>query len=177
MDSISRHTLGQHLQTLRQARGLSLSQLAAEAKVAKSNLSRLEQGDGNPTLDTLWRLARQLGVPFGTLVAPLAAAVDDAGASVQLIMQSRSDVPVDAYLMRLAPHHRREAEAHTAGTRETVQLIEGSLTVGPPADSRQLDVGECYTFASDVPHAYLSGDSGAALLVTIVYLPEPAAHV
>ena len=66
MDKLSLGTLGQHLQSLRLARGWSLSQLAAAAGSAKSNLSRLEQGNGNPTLDTIWRLAVQLGVPFGT---------------------------------------------------------------------------------------------------------------
>ena len=89
MDEISLETLGRHLQALRQARGLSLSQLAGQAAIAKSNLSRLEQGNGNPTIDTLWRLARQLRVPFGTLIAPIATSVEDSGVSVQLIEQSQ----------------------------------------------------------------------------------------
>ena len=66
MDQLSLETLGRHLQSLRVARGWSLSGLAAAAGVAKSNLSRLEQGNGNPTLDTIWRLAVQLNVPSAT---------------------------------------------------------------------------------------------------------------
>lgn len=70
MNKLSLNTLGQHLQALRLERGWSLSQLANEAGITKSNLCRLEQGNGNPTRDTLWRLAVQLNLPFGTLVAP-----------------------------------------------------------------------------------------------------------
>ena len=64
-------TLGRNLQKLRLDKGLSLSKLAADAGIAKSNLSRLEQGTGNPTIDTIWRLAVQLDVPFGSLVGVL----------------------------------------------------------------------------------------------------------
>ncbi len=74
MDKPSLNTLGRHIQLLRTERGLSLSQLAADAGIAKSNLSRIEQGEGNPTLDTIWRLAMQLDVPFGNLVAPVSGA-------------------------------------------------------------------------------------------------------
>ena len=77
MDQHSLETLGRHLQSLRVARGWSLSGLAAAAGVAKSNLSRLEQGNGNPTLDTIWRLAVQLNVPFGNLVAPIRVPVGE----------------------------------------------------------------------------------------------------
>lgn len=79
MDKLTLDTLGRHLQSLRLARGLSLSQLAADAGMAKSNLSRLEQGNGNPTLDTIWRLAGRLNVPFGNLVAPISVPVSDDG--------------------------------------------------------------------------------------------------
>lgn len=173
MDEIALETLGRHLQALRQARGLSLTQLAAQAEIAKSNLSRLEQGVGNPTIDTLWRLAKRLGVPFGTLVAPVATPVEENGISVRLIEQSHHrhhDEPaVDVYLMRCAPWTVRHAEAHAPGTRETLQVVEGRVSVGPPEQPRQLAAGEIFTFAADRPHVYRASDTGATLLVTIVY--------
>jgi transcriptional regulator with XRE-family HTH domain len=176
MDEISLETLGRHLQALRQARGLSLTQLAAQAEIAKSNLSRLEQGAGNPTIDTLWRLAKRLGVPFGTLVAPVATPVEENGVSVRLIEQShhqRHDEPaVDVYLMRCAPHTCRRAEGHAAGTRETLQVIEGQIAAGPTGAERHLAAGELFTFRADRPHDYRTSDVAATLLVTIVYAKE-----
>lgn len=176
MDKISLVTLGRHLQTLRQSQGLSLSQLAARASIAKSNLSRLEQGSGNPTIDTLWRLARELSVPFGTLVAPITAAVNDNGVTVQLVEQSRESPAVDVYLMRCSPQTQRHAEAHATGTVETLQIIGGRLDAGPAGEERTLTAGDVFTFDADQPHHYRTCDNGATLLVTIVYAKEAAHH-
>ena len=100
MDKASLITLGQHLQQLRLKQGLSLSQLAADAGIAKSNLSRLEQGNGNPTVDTIWRLAVQLNMPFGALVAPVNSSFGETGMEVRLIDQGQDTPKVDAYWMR-----------------------------------------------------------------------------
>ncbi|TVT16979.1 helix-turn-helix transcriptional regulator, partial [Amycolatopsis rhizosphaerae] len=50
--------------------GLSLTELARRAEVAKSTLSQLESGTGNPSVETLWALGTALGVPFSRLVDP-----------------------------------------------------------------------------------------------------------
>ena len=48
--------------------GLSLTELARRAGIAKSTLSQLESGVGNPGVETLWALSVALGVPFSRLV-------------------------------------------------------------------------------------------------------------
>ena len=49
---------------------MSLSELARRADVAKSTLSQLESGRGNPGVETVWALATALGVPFSALIDP-----------------------------------------------------------------------------------------------------------
>lgn len=170
MDELSLHTLGRHLQTLRLARGWSLSQLAAAAGIAKSNLSRLEQGNGNPTLDTIWRLAVQLNVPFGTLVAPIyEVPLGEDGVQVRLLDQGKEDPHVDAYWMRCAPNTTRHAEAHTPGAQESLTIISGQLEAGPVDAPATLAAGDTLTFAADQPHLYRTHEAWVTLLVTIVY--------
>src|SRR5215467_11018512 len=48
--------------------GLSLTELARRAGIAKSTLSQLESGVGNPGVEALWALGVALGVPFSRLV-------------------------------------------------------------------------------------------------------------
>ncbi|MFL6110100.1 MAG: helix-turn-helix domain-containing protein, partial [Catenulispora sp.] len=48
--------------------GVSIAELARRAGVAKSTLSQLEAGAGNPSIETLWSLGVALGVPFSRLV-------------------------------------------------------------------------------------------------------------
>src|SRR5579862_5391949 len=50
--------------------GLSLTEVARRAGIAKSTLSQLESGTGNPSVETLWALGVALGVPFSHLVDP-----------------------------------------------------------------------------------------------------------
>src|SRR2546423_10669091 len=57
-----------NLRRLRTARRMSLATLAARADVAKATLANLEQGRGNPTIETLWSLALRLGVAFSDLL-------------------------------------------------------------------------------------------------------------
>ncbi|WP_251978693.1 helix-turn-helix domain-containing protein [Salinicola avicenniae] len=175
MEIAARLSLGQHLQGLRQERGLSLSQLAGRAGIAKSNLSRLEQGQGNPTLDTLWRLARELDTSFGSLVAPIATPVEEPGVSVTLIERSDAIPAVDAYLMHLAPNTLRRAEAHPTGTRETLQVIAGELEAGTSDTARILGAGDLHRFAADRPHHYRTRDNAASVLVTVLYA-TPGEH-
>ena len=169
MDKLSLNTLGHHLQALRLERGWSLSQLASEAGIAKSNLCRLEQGNGNPTLDTIWRLAVQLNVPFGTLVAPIAVPLGEDGIQVRLIDQGKDNPQVDAYWMRCAPHTLRHAEAHSLGTRESLTLISGWLEAGPEGATTPLAPGDPLTFPADQPHLYRTQSAEATLMMTITY--------
>ena len=169
MDASSLNTLGQHLQSLRQARGWSISHLANAAGMAKSNLCRLEQGNGNPTLDTIWRLAVQLNVPFGTLVSPISIPLGEDGIQVQLIDQGKGSPQVDAYWMRCAPNTVRHAEAHTRGSKETLTLISGWLEAGPEGAVTTLTPGESLTFRADKRHFYRTEDLEATMLLTVTY--------
>lgn len=54
----------------RQRTGLSLAEIARRAGIAKSTLSQLEAGNGNPSLETLWSLCVALDIPFAGLLEP-----------------------------------------------------------------------------------------------------------
>ena len=173
MNTLSLRTLGRHIQELRTARGVSLSQLALDAGIAKSNLSRLEQGNGNPTLDTLWRLAVQLDVPFGDLVAPISDPVEDNGFLLRLIDQGNDAPRVDVYWMSCAPHSQRQSEAHNPGSRESITVISGQIDVCISTDSgpetTRVSAGEIYSFASDRPHYYQTFEPWTTVMVTMIY--------
>lgn len=48
---------GSEVKRLRKLRGLTLPELARLSKISKGGLSKIENGNGNPTLDTIARLA------------------------------------------------------------------------------------------------------------------------
>ena len=70
--------VGAKLQTLRQARKLSLDELSRRAGVSKSMLSQVERNLANPTVAVLWRLATALRIQAQAAATDVA---DDAGGS------------------------------------------------------------------------------------------------
>ncbi|MCY0964080.1 helix-turn-helix domain-containing protein [Parathalassolituus penaei] len=169
MDKPNFATLGQNLQSLRVSRGLSLSQLANDAGIAKSNLSRIEQGEGNPTIETIWRLAMQLKVPFGDLIARADIALGENGVQVRLIDQGNDNPRVDVYWMSCAPHSLRESEPHFEGTVESVTMISGEVLAGNTNAPKTLRAGDTFSFDASQPHSYRTGELWATMVVVVTY--------
>ncbi len=67
MTPTARH-VGLTLKRLREAQGLSQVAVAAKARLTREHLNRLEAGRYQPTLGTLTRLAKALGVPATDLL-------------------------------------------------------------------------------------------------------------
>lgn len=55
-------TLGEAIKAFRKAKGLTLVELAEQAKSHEGNLSRIERNTAKPSLDLLYRLADTLDV-------------------------------------------------------------------------------------------------------------------
>ena len=63
-------TIAAAIRRERERLGISSAELARRAGIAKSTLSQLEAGTGNPSVETLWAIAVVAGVPFSALVEP-----------------------------------------------------------------------------------------------------------
>jgi DNA-binding XRE family transcriptional regulator len=61
--------LGNRVKQLREEKGYSIKELAERAEMMRPNLSRLEHGRQEPSLETLERIARALNVPLVDVVA------------------------------------------------------------------------------------------------------------
>lgn len=61
---VNRLSLGQRIESLREAKKWSQEILSAKSGVAKNTINAIEQGKGNPTLKTLEILEKTLGDPL-----------------------------------------------------------------------------------------------------------------
>lgn len=161
--------------------GRSLAELATAAGIGKSTLHAIETGDANPSIETIWALARALAVPFGELLDPPAPAVrvvragegprveadEGAGMVAHLVAATGRGARTEWYVLDLASGPSRVAEAHTSGTVEHVYLVTGRLRVGPDEAPVELAPGDLATFPGDVGHRYeaLEDDTRALLLL------------
>jgi transcriptional regulator with XRE-family HTH domain len=173
--------IAREIRAHREARGLSLNATAERAGLSKTIVARIESGAGNPSLETLARIARALDVTVGTLLA------EDEPISSELIR--RSDGELMAYEsgirgrvlhvdgrdrrseiieLHLAPGTRYSSEAHAPGTEELVIALQGSVRVGPEGHEERLDEGDALRFAADVRHVY-QADKGCLALCCFSY--------
>lgn len=60
--------IGARIRALRQSKGLTQQTLADECDMEKPNLSRIENGNTNPTIKSLWKISNALGVKLKDLV-------------------------------------------------------------------------------------------------------------
>jgi transcriptional regulator with XRE-family HTH domain len=172
-------TIAAALRRERERVGVSIAELARRAGVAKSTLSQLEAGTGNPSIETLWSLCVALGVPFSLLVEPPAPIVrviragegprlsaDQADFVATLLAAGSPHTRRDLYVMELEPGKSREAEAHIPGSVEHVVVAAGRVQAGPAAEPVELGPGDYVSFPGDVPHHYEALEPGTwAVLV------------
>ncbi len=159
---------------------LSLSALAARAGLAKSTLSQLEAGKGNPNVETLWAIAMALGVPFSALFEGVSdssaliragqgtsIAADEADFTAVLLDKSPADRRRDLYRISLTPGSVRSADAHPRGTIEHAFVAHGRVRIGPRSQETELDTGDYFRFAGDVAHSY-EALGGPALILLVM---------
>lgn len=63
--------IGQNIKTQRKKRGMTAIELASLCDMEKSNMSRLEAGNTNPTVMTLYKISVVLGVKVQDLTKGL----------------------------------------------------------------------------------------------------------
>lgn len=160
--------------------GLSLTELARRAGIAKSTLSQLESGVGNPSVETLWALGSALGVPFSRLVdlprptvrvirsgeGP-AAYSERANYAATLLASCPPNARRDIYRIQVQPGEPRLSEPHMPGTAEHVVLSTGRALVGPAGQPADLSPGDYITYPGDAPHIFkaLETDTTAVMIM------------
>ena len=60
--------IGNRIKTLREEKNVPQQDLAAKCNIEKSNLSRIEAGRTNPTIYTLYKIAKNLNVSLFDIV-------------------------------------------------------------------------------------------------------------
>ncbi|WP_328807717.1 helix-turn-helix domain-containing protein [Nonomuraea antri] len=149
--------VGDRLRRLRQARGVSLSELARRAGIGKATLSGVETGTRNPTLETLWAITAQLGVPIGAILDTPAEPKVVRGSAVEAeLLESFEDehVTYELYRLRVPPGITQTSPAHHEGVSEHITVFSGTLSAGPLDAPLTAGPGDHISWRSDVPHGY-----------------------
>ncbi|MFE9057317.1 helix-turn-helix domain-containing protein [Streptomyces mutabilis] len=163
--------------------GISLSELAKRAGIAKSTLSQLEAATGNPGIETIWALAVALGVPFSVLVESPAPAVtviragegptmhaENSSYAGTLLSTGPAGVRRDIYHGTLEPGAPRESDPHIPGSMEHLVISTGRLLAGPRGETVELGPGDYMSYRGDVPHSYEALEPGTMFVMVMQHV-------
>lgn len=180
-DSKSRlGAIGASLRRERERTGMSLSELARRAGVAKSTLSQLESGGGNPSVETLWALCVALDIQISVLFDAPTPRVQVIRAGDGPELQSDLSEYRATLLSACPPSARRDmfrivaepgaprlADPHAQGVVEHVVLSTGRALVGIADDPLTLQPGDYIEYPGDVAHTFQALEPGTrAVLVS-----------
>ncbi|MCW3040148.1 MAG: helix-turn-helix protein [Solirubrobacterales bacterium] len=167
--------IGAALRTHRHARGLSVADLARATGLSKTILGRIESGVGNPSVQTLFSIARALDLPLGALLeepaAPRVRAIPrGTGDALALTCGHAFVLHADGrprrcelFDLELAGGQDHVSTGHLAGTEEVVVCVRGTLRCGPVGEEVALRAGDTAWFVADGPHRYAAGRDARAL--------------
>ncbi|MGH3737845.1 MAG: helix-turn-helix domain-containing protein [Micromonosporaceae bacterium] len=178
-----REVIAAALRRERERVGLSLSELAKRAKIAKSTVSQLEAGTGNPSVETLWALGVALGVPFSRLVDPPTPRVrvvragegpavgsEQASFTGTLLASCPPGARRDVYRVTIEPGPVRDADPHIPGSVEHLVCTGGRIRTGPRDAEVELGPGDYAAFPGDVPHVYEALAPGTTAVLVMEHI-------
>jgi transcriptional regulator with XRE-family HTH domain len=166
--------MGERLRSVREARGLSLANLAERSGISPEQLSHIENSHVAPSLGLLWKLSSGLGVAFADLLGRGGATVslqrrvdspvlrsEDGSLESRPLVAADGNRWVEAYELTLAAGSTHVSEAHPSGTREIVVVLTGTLKIRLGTQEHELQPGDSISFKADFPHAYQNPGSVA----------------
>ncbi|MCA1829932.1 MAG: XRE family transcriptional regulator [Actinobacteria bacterium] len=176
--------VGPRIRALREARGLSLRDLAARASVSAPMLSQVERGDTSPTLAVAAKIAGGLEMSLSQLLR-----LDEA-AHVTIVRRSerravrrnghrieyatpdlpgqRASVTVHRLKTRARTGGAGSPTLHAPGSRETVIVQSGALVIVIDGARHELDDGDAVTFDADLPHHFENPTAAETTFIAVV---------
>jgi transcriptional regulator with XRE-family HTH domain len=176
--------LGERVKRLREAKGLSLRELARTAGVSAPMVSQVERGETSPTLAVATKIAAGLDLTLSRLVR-----LDEEPHVVVVRRSERPGVRRDGHRFEELtpplpgqPHavtlHTLRAGAitggegdpplHEPGSRETVVVQSGVVVLAIGSDRFELREGDAVTFDADLRHHFENPGRGTSSFLAVV---------
>jgi transcriptional regulator with XRE-family HTH domain len=161
---------------------MSLGELARRSGLSKQTLSKIEQGLGNPTVDTLAQLGGALDLPARRFLTewgtPVYVQRHDEGSwnahaewAERILDETYGSGYVRTLVLTLERVGREPQviDPHPSGTLHHLYVITGKVRAGPVSEPIDLVAGDFARFPGDTPHllACLSERASAHMVTTV----------
>src|ERR1700739_99367 len=174
--------VARNIHRFRRERAMSLGELARRSGLSKQTLSKIEQGLGNPTVDTLAQLGGALDLPARRFLTEWGTPVyvqrhDEGSWNAHAEWAERildetygsGDWPTLVLTLERVGREPQVIDPHPSGTLHHLYVITGKVRAGPVSEPIALVAGDFARFPGDTPHllACLSERASAHMVPTV----------
>ncbi|HZJ83701.1 MAG TPA: XRE family transcriptional regulator [Clostridia bacterium] len=179
-------SIGKNILIYRKRRGMTIDELSKRSGVSKSMLSQVEQEKSNPTVVTVWKIARSLDVSINQLLQT------EGESSIEVIR--KEDMPIiysedgkcmirisssvhmvenlELYHMIFQPGGINSSQAHFPGTQEFLTVLSGKIKVTIGERSKTLKEGDSTRYNGDLKHIIENVFNDESEVYLVVWFPK-----
>ncbi|MGY1600793.1 helix-turn-helix domain-containing protein [Geodermatophilus sp. SYSU D00815] len=176
--------VGARLRAARQAAGLTLAAVAAQAGLTKGFLSRLERDEVSPSVATLVTVCGILGITVGRLFespqtslvrAEEAPPINFGGQGLREVLLTAGDQrQLQVIRSRVEPGGGGGEELYSLACEvEFIHVLSGELRLLLPGEVVDLRAGDAFTMPGATPHTWLNPSPSRPCEVLWAFAPAP----
>lgn len=176
--------IAENLKRLRTERNLSFGQLAEFCDLSKVMLSQIEKGDTNPTINTLWKIANGLKVPYTSLLEQQerhTCVVKKADIKIQAVEHghyraycyypSTPSRNFELFQVELDEGCSYTSIGHAEKSEKYIMVLEGELSIAINGESFKLNANDTIAFSASERHIYCNNGAGMLKVALINFYP------
>jgi transcriptional regulator with XRE-family HTH domain len=180
--------IGKRIKALRNEKGLTLEQLAAQTGYTKGYLSKVEKSIKAPPVSTLGTIGRTLGVTISTLLGEhspatsacclvkkgerllLARGTEAFRYSYEAVAHKFNNKVMEPFILTLPIHPKNSARYQHEG-QELLYVLEGTMRFHHGTEEFIVEEGDCIYFDANVPHFGQTKGEKAAKCFMVICTP------
>ncbi len=185
--------VGERIRQLRESKSITIEEMAQLIGLDEQQIKNMEESEGLPTLASLIKIARILGVRVGTFLddqeelGPVVSRNNQQNKSLSFstkntishkhmdyysLSPAKVGRHMEPFIIRIAPV--REGVDFVLSTHEGEEFIyclEGSVEINYGSETYLLEEGDSIYYDSIVAHHVHAADERGAKILAVVYIP------
>jgi XRE family transcriptional regulator, regulator of sulfur utilization len=176
--------IGRNLKLLREKRETTLSVLAERCGVNRNILSEIESGQVNPTIATVWKIARGLDVDINALLSGqdelhrtfsvsrkdeiTRLETDEEGVHIRVLSPLDMAGDLEMYILTFKRGQVLHSDPHSVRTEEFLTILKGAVRVSADNNVGELAEGDFIRYHADTEHAIENIHEGETEIYMVV---------
>ena len=176
--------IGEKIKNIREAKGLSIEEIAQKTGFSKDFLEKIEKGDVSPPLGTIVRLSKALDVMVSNLfsdpgeknycvmrvkeqkVVPRASSTGYNYRYIPLA-SGLKEMHMEPFIVKLLPGSKEEKSIHEG--EEFIYVLDGEVKVVIGDNVEILNMGDTIYYLSSIPHFITTNTDKPALILAVIF--------